>query len=204
VAVIGASYVMPRADSNEIPFGQEVNRTFANMNPSRNMLSLVGEMHSRLPAGYAGVHIRFKDKLVIHDCDDPVIKKAYENVLIGLKENDIPTGSHVLIGNGNQAALICFNHHARGLYTASTINSIIDSDKSLQKMVGKVKSEKSTIFLLLDQILIGMAEKVVLTHAGTTASTFHSKIIKWHERREIILGSIRSSSPRQITNATEI
>ena len=187
MAVIGASYVMPRADPNEIPSGLEVHQTFRNMNPSRKMLSLVREVHSRLPTGYAGVHIRSKDGLVINDCDDPTIKKSYEKVMIGLKENAVPTGSHVLIGNGNRAALLCFNRHAQGLYTASTINSVIDSDESLRKMVDKIKSENSTIYLLLDQILIGVAEKVVLTHAGSTASTFHSKIRHWHGRREMIL-----------------
>ena len=183
VAVIGSAFVIPA------PEGVKKGLLgFKDMlTPSRNFLSLLNQIHSRLPADYAGVHIRFKDNLVVDTCDDPDVKEAYELVFRDLVKQKAAYKGHVLIGNCNRAALRCFHYHAQGRYTASTINDIIDNDEALQRMVDEIKLEKSTIYLLLDQILIALAEKVALRNVATTAGTFRSRIMLWHNRRDTIL-----------------
>jgi hypothetical protein len=137
--------------------------------------------------GYTGVHIRFSDNQVIDDCDESAVKEAYTNVLNDLNDKNVPNDTHILIGNGNRAALKCFDHHAKGQYSASTINGMIDSNGALQRMIDNIKSEKSTIYLLLDQILIGLSETVIFAHTGLSNSTFQPRILKAHTRRETII-----------------
>eukprot|EP00555_Chaetoceros_dichaeta_P001458 CAMPEP_0198278128 /NCGR_PEP_ID=MMETSP1447-20131203/66220_1 /TAXON_ID=420782 /ORGANISM="Chaetoceros dichaeta, Strain CCMP1751" /LENGTH=187 /DNA_ID=CAMNT_0043973197 /DNA_START=741 /DNA_END=1304 /DNA_ORIENTATION=- len=184
---------MATADKNtlqQIPNGTLVQELFENYKPSKKLLSLVRQMYSKLPAGYTGIHIRFKDGVKIDNCDEPVIKSVYEDVF---NNAHMPKDGHVLIGNGNPAAAQCFNHHGNGNYigTVSTINNIIDSDEALTDTLNGIKMEKGTLYLMLDQILIGMAEQIAL--AGISASTFQTQIQNWHRRRHTIIGSVTSN-----------
>jgi len=222
IAVIGSAFVMLRkSEINRDPthpiakLTKPISLYFQhNLIPTRKVLSLLHQIHSKLPEGYKGVHIRFRDWLVVDDCDDPLVKEVYQQVfqdLVGQQQQqhqhqqqknvtitNPTTHAHVLIGNGNRAALTCFRHHAHAhaqetgyQYHASTMNDVIDSDETLQKMVDEIKSEKSTIYLLLDQILIALAETIAFGKVDTTAGTFHSKIKQWHLRRGMILEQMR-------------
>jgi len=188
IAVIGSAYVLPtRLSDPEEYFGEEAKFPFEALIPSQDVLFLLQEMYSRLPKGYTGVHIRFSDNQVIDDCDESAVKEAYTNVLNDLNDKNVPNDTHILIGNGNRAALKCFDHHAKGQYSASTINGMIDSNGALQRMIDNIKSEKSTIYLLLDQILIELSETVIFAHTGLSNSTFQPRILKTHTRRETII-----------------
>jgi hypothetical protein len=222
IAVIGSAFVMLRkSEINRDPthpiakLTKPISLYFQhNLIPTRKVLSLLHQIHSKLPEGYKGVHIRFRDWLVVDDCDDPLVKEVYQQVfqdLVGQQQHqqqknatstktNPTTHAHVLIGNGNRAALTCFRHHAHAhaqetgyQYHASTMNDVIDSDETLQKMVDEIKSEKSTIYLLLDQILIALAETIAFGKVDTTAGTFHSKIKLWHRRRDVILEQMRGA-----------
>jgi hypothetical protein len=190
IAVIGSAFVLPKRLSDPgAYFGREANSSFKDLIPSQKVLFLLQakEMYSRLPKGYTGVHIRFSDNQVIDDCDESAVKEAYTNVFNDLNDKNVPNDTHILIGNGNRAALKCFDHHAKGQYSASTINGMIDSNGALQRMIDNIKSEKSTIYLLLDQILIGLSETVIFAHTGLSNSTFQPRILKAHTRRETII-----------------
>lgn len=114
----------------------------------------------------------------------------------------------VLIGNSNPAAQRCFQHYNSKLgysYEAVTINNILDSQQqqnennhtatnpsstvSLQKIledVGK-ESDKSTVYLLLDMMLLGLANQVQYGKVKTNAGTFQARIKKIHAGRDTIL-----------------
>ena len=114
----------------------------------------------------------------------------------------------VLIGNSNPAAQRCFQHYNSKLgysYEAVTINNILDSQQqqnennhtatnpsstvSLKKIledVGK-ESDKSTVYLLLDMMLLGLANQVQYGKVKTNAGTFQARIKKIHAGRDTIL-----------------
>ena len=98
-----------------------------------------------------------------------------------------PPFRHVPIGVGNTATLPCFKYHAKNRYNASTIVDLIDGDEELQEMVDTIQAEKSTVYALVDQILIGIAESLEFNRVEFGGSTFQSKISVWHQRREEVL-----------------
>jgi len=184
VAVIGSAFVMPYPES--------LKRSSFSILPSQKFLSVIKKLHSRLPQNYTGVHIRFKDGLKIYNCDKPSVKEAYANILIDLKEQNVPSKGHIFIGNGNRLALECFNHHAKELYTASTVNDIIGSDKALKRAVDEIETEKGAIYIMLDQILIALAEKVSFQKIQTTAGTFQMRISHLHKVRDLLLNKMHA------------
>ena len=205
VAVIGSAYVMPKplwTSRGQVAY--YFNKLIA---PNNNFLSLLNQIYSRITEGYAGVAIRFRDDFDIDRCDYPDLKKVYDNVLHDLVKQKFKattstndTRPAVLIGNGHKAAMKCFRHHARGMYNPLTVSGIINSDVHLQYMVDRIESEKSTIYLLLDQILIGLADKLVLQKVATTADTFHSRIRLWHDRRNMVIEKMHSAPNFQLAN----
>jgi len=99
---------------------------------------------------------------------------------------------HILIGDGNKAASKCLRHHSQKEYTLSTVRDIVKGDKVLKSMLDKIKSEKSTIHLLLDQILIALAEEVAFEKVGHNGgSTFHYRIKLWRKQKNRILGKMQ-------------
>lgn len=205
VALIGSAFVMPTPvedDQNEDDdpyFSLELKNKFheyiEGATPSPKMLKLLGSMYQLLPEGYVAVHIRFGDFLQIDDCDEDVVKKAYQDVLNGLAvEKDVKNGTQVLIGNGNKEAKRCFEHHAMGRYPVTTINDIISDHPYIQDLVNDIHTDKNNVYLFLDIILLSVAEHIVFSHAGVNANTFQSQIKFRHNRRkktkELMLASL--------------
>ena len=67
-------------------------------------------------------------------------------------------------------------------------------------MLEGIRSEKDTVYLLLDQILIGLVENVNLkvNFGRKFVSTYQGEIIKWHNRRHDLLTSMKSSGISQL------
>jgi hypothetical protein len=204
IAAIGSGYVIPEPMWNNSR-QQAIFDYFNNkLTPSKKFMQLLKEIHSRLPDNYYGVAIRFRDCLKVDDCDSKDVKEPFERILQYLstkkKNNDNnstePGNSthHILVGDGNEAALKCLRHHSQGEYTVSTVRDIVNRDRVLKRMIEGIKSEKSTIYLLLDQILIALAKEVAFGKVGTTAGTFHARIKLWRKQKNRILGKM------QITN----
>ena len=199
VAVIGSALLMPRPNmTSASPFTRsekmdEVQRYLFGATPSSKMLKLLAEIHSHLPEGYAAVHIRFGDLLLIDDCDDEIVKGAYDIVLSGLEEKKVKHGTHVLIGNGNKEAKRCFEHHARGRYTVSTINDVISAHADIQHLVDGFHLDISHVFMFVDLVLLSVADNVVFAHAGVNANTFQLQIKRRHKIRKILKEKMASA-----------
>ena len=214
IAVIGSGFVLPRIIPNPNYFanakyfgetvGGAMDDFFYQLPSSPEFTSLLREMYALFPSGYVGVHIRFRDKMVIDDCDDAAVVQTYADILRDLNamktmhgkgsgnenenENHTTTRvSHVLIGNGNKAALRCFDHHSKGLYTATTVNQLIESNGRLQAMLNGIPSEQSTIYLLMDLILLGLADQLAFAHLDVVANTFQFQIKSIHKYKDVIL-----------------
>ena len=206
IAVIGSGFVLPRIIPNADYFGETVGGAmddfFYQLPSSPEFTSLLREMYALLPSGYVGVHIRFRDKMVIDDCDDAAVVQTYADILRHLNAmkmmhvkgsgsgHGIHTTtrvSHVLIGNGNKAALRCFDHHSKGRYTATTVNQLIESNGRLQAMLNGIPSEQSTIYLLMDLILLGLADQLAFAKLNVVANTFQIQIRNIHNYKDVIL-----------------
>jgi len=206
IAAIGSGFVIPEPMWNNTR--QQAIFYFFNkrLTPSKKFMQLLKEIHSRLPDNYFGVAIRFKDFLEVDDCDSKDIKEPFERVLQYLstkkKKNNgnnstEPTNSthHILISDGNEAAIKCLRHHSQGEYTVSTARDSVNRESVLKIMIDGIKSENSTIYLLLDQILIALAKEVAFELVGTTGrSTFHERIKLWREQKNRILGKIQMTN----------
>lgn len=186
VAVIGSAFVMPYPEwlESKMVFFHEKPGFKELLYPSPKFLSVVKKIHSHLPLNYTGVHIRFKDNLEVDACDEVVVKETYNRVFDKLKQQNVPPNGYVLIGNGNEASLKCFKHHAKGSYNVSTVQDIIDSDEAIKLDVDEIEAENGTLLILLDQILIAMGDTIVLQKMGTTANTFQFRITQLHEMRD--------------------
>ena len=204
IAAIGSAYVIPKPKWDS---SRQVQTTFhyfrEKLTPSEKIMQLLKEIHSRLPDNYYGVAIRFRDRLKVNDCDSKVIRESFQRVLHSFstkKKNNGKNGPvfsansthHILIGDGNKAALKCLRYHTQGEYTVSTVRDIVHGDEALKSMVDKIKSEKSTIYTLLDQILIALAEEVAFEKVGhNIVSTFHERIKLWRKQKNRILGKMQ-------------
>jgi len=81
----------------------------------------------------------------------------------------------------------------------TTIQDIIDNDQELLQMIESIGSEKETVYLLLDQILIGIADNVRMKFAypsdsSLKGSTYQSRILNWHNGRQRLLDAIEKIS----------
>jgi hypothetical protein len=189
VAVIGSPFVLPAANGN-----YSLKHYFENeLMPSKSMLLLLKQIHSHFPEPYAGVAIRFKDNMKVN-CDDFEVERGYQQIFHNLLEKrallEKDATMFVLVSNGNVAALKCFRHHAQKekyAVNVTTVNDIIDRDKTARRLMKSIKSEVSTIYLLLDQILVALANEVVYQKIQTSWSTFHMRILALHSHKETIL-----------------
>ena len=72
----------------------------------------------------------------------------------------------------------------------------VENDPELLQMFEKIGSEKDNVYLLLDQILIGIAENVVMKPKAS-GSTYQKTITKWHNHRHVILQAMNQVAPQQ-------
>ena len=197
VVAVGSVFHMSIPEPGSRYFGKEVDEAFLSFFLSlpltKEMTILLRELYLRLPSGYVGVHTRFRDlnnKINLMECDHPSVKNVYEQVLDGLLKQNVTNNTHILIGNSKKGTLECMKHHTRGWYSASTINSIIDKNGTLLGTIDQMQVDKSAVYLLLDMVLIGIADRVVfaLERGFPVAySTFQSRIQSLHGYRETII-----------------
>jgi len=193
VAVIGSAFVLRGGGKNVLvdhATTQAFTEYFDNFTPSQKLLSILRKIHHGHQSGYAGVHIRFKDGMEIDDCNSTLVQKAYNYVLHELENKNVTKDTQILIGNSNRAALQCFDYHSKGDYHATIVNEIINSDAMIQKLVDEIKTEKSTVYLLLDQLLIGIADVMVLSSVDFGGSSFQDQMKARHHYRSDILSKI--------------
>ena len=221
VAVIGSAFVTKPAgkelgDLNV--FDALSNYFLYELLPSQNMMSLLQRVHSTLPLHYTGVAIRFGDYFKFQNCDEPMVKQAYEAVFLNLtakstamlsstKEKSVagrqPSNAiehFVLLSSGHKDTMRCFRHYANKQenhrFDASTVHDVIQQHEDIQALVRSYAnfSELDTIYLLLDQILIGMADQIILQRIQEHSHTFHDRIKIWHRNRESLLAKMNRTA----------
>ena len=195
--------------------------------PSHSLLVLLKEIYLKLPKGYVGVHMRFKDFYKCsktkrtkkkktrnvsceHECQKKEVMQAYQTILEDLDndnavhlhktQNMTQQQQHVLIAVGNDVVIPCFQYHAAARnqthnarhtkYKVFTIPSIIERNETLLQMLEAIETEKSILYILLEQILIGMAESVHFGLVHVSGSTFQRMIKTFHHRRSELMKSI--------------
>ena len=102
--------------------------------------------------------------------------------------------SHVLLGYGNEIVPRCFKYFAKEKYSFTTVYETVENDPELLQTLERIGSEKETVYLLLDQILIGVAENIVMKLPPMTGSTYQMRIQKWHNHRHDILQAMNQVS----------
>jgi hypothetical protein len=201
VAVLGSAFNMDldfaAFDKNASNFFADF---FAGFPPSDNVLSLLKLIHSKLPKGYIGVHIRVADyplKTMFGNLKYPCGDKQgtlYKNVLerIGLADTNQAAAASVLIGRSNSHVKGCFQRFSKGRCNVTTVNDIIGGDKEILRLLENIHLDKSTVYLLLDQILIALAERIEMESARDY-STFQDLIVRRHRLRNVMLAMFENN-----------
>ena len=196
IAAIGSAYLIR-------PTNAIRKWSFNQLKMSTAMLILLNAIYKKLPENYTGVHIRIHDsakckpqKTCEEKCNEERMKNAFLDLM---KDIDfLHNTPHVLLGYGNEVVKNCFQYFAKGKYVATTVYDIVENDEELLYMLESIGSEKETIYLLLDQILIAIAENVRMKFAENPdnpqikASTYQRRIKTLHNRRYEILAQINS------------
>lgn len=205
IAAIGSTFVVPTpANAVEVGNWNEIESYFSHMELSRDMLILLQTIYKKLPPNYIGAHVRITDGRICNPlktcevtCTRDEHKIAFTELIRDI--DAITNTSHVLLGSGNEVSLKCFRYYSKEKYAVTTIQDILDNDPELLQMVENIGSEKETVFLLLDQILIGIAENVRMKFAYPSnhplkGSTYQSRIQHWHNGRQRLLEAMNEIS----------
>ena len=206
VAVIGSGYALPftnHRESLDANTASAIDNFFHKLPLTPKLQEIVKQLYSLVSkSGYFGLHVRFRDNLVIHNCSE--VTETYTKVFSRLNESNGLSPStakhHLLVGNSNKAVLRCFRYHDQeGRYHATTINEIIDKNDELKALIDAIVAvPKSTVYLLLDMVLLSLAENVVLAtqeDGYAFESTFQSIIQDLHVHRESTLEKLGIHSP---------
>ena len=130
-------------------------------------------------------------------CNEERYKSAFKELIMDI--DNWHNASHVLLGYVNEIVPKCFEYFAKEKYSFTTVFETVENDPELLQMLERIGSEKDTVYLLLDQILIGIAENVVMkfsflySNPKVSGSTYQKTITKWHNHRHDILQAISFS-----------
>jgi hypothetical protein len=108
-------------------------------------------------------------------------KNVLERIFVG-DSNVMAAPASVLIGRVDSNSKNCFQAFTEGRCNVTTVNDIVDGDEEIQRLIDNIHLEKSTIYLLLDQFLIALAERIEM-ESFYPVSTFQINIRERHRFR---------------------
>jgi hypothetical protein len=204
VAVIGSAFFSWDALQNDFStFDKNASRVFHNFFSgfpmSRTFLTVLRKVYAKLlPSSssnkYIGVHIRLKDKskFPCGDKDGTRYKKVADRILAQT------VNATVLIGCGVnakakdclQSSLLSNKYQAPVVHT---VNDLLNGDEEIIRLIESIELEKTTLFLLLDLILIALADRVELESHYKFESTFQVLIDRRHDFRSKTLEEMDSN-----------
>lgn len=208
VAVIGSAFFLfiefPKLNSTEKPYARPFfdEGDFRSILPSDRFLKAVKKALNVLgDANYVGIHMRFKDaKDGSINCTDRDIRNAYTNVRNNLRRQRVKQNATIFLGSSNRKVQQCYleNNHVQNGYTkVRTLHDLLEQDKQLKQMLTEeFVLDDTTLFVLLDQILISLANKIVLDQSSfqkfyNFESSFQIMIMYRHTKRQHILNSLK-------------
>ncbi|GFH59606.1 predicted protein [Chaetoceros tenuissimus] len=172
------------------------------------MLKLLAAIYKKLPRNYIGAHVRVDDKATCkpqnsceETCNEERAKNAFKDLITDI--DNLHNASHVLLGYGSEMVPKCFEYFAKEKYSFTTVYETVENDPELLQMLERIGSEKDTVYLLLDQILIGIAQNVVMkfsflySNPKVSVSTYQKTITKWHNHRHDILQAMSQVAPQR-------
>jgi hypothetical protein len=218
VAVLGSAFVMPQPLPNSTYFDHHIQNVFSKyfgLKLGDKFMTLLKSLYEQFTAvvdhgDYSAVHVRFQDGMKIPSCNTTRVRNLYLELFARLKERNVTHGSHVLVADSNPAAFDCFQYHAAAaaagsdvVYRGFRIKDYIILDNGnhnnpnhskIKEMFNNINVQKDTLYLLLDQIMVGLGKEVVFSFHGTTmrSSTFQGQIMRWHENRKSILAAMEA------------
>jgi len=172
----------PPYSSHPIPFEE----LFVSYPPSPTLIPILKQMYALLPEHYTGVQIRLRDFNV--DCNSPAVQTAFGNVFESLFSQNVSTNTPVLIASNYAAAAECFRQRSQSTDIdqryghVSTVESLISGQPQLQKMIKESRIADEIAYLLLDQIVIALADVLVFDTSAfvVKGSTFQLMIQSRH------------------------
>mmetsp|Transcript_56022 Transcript_56022/g.65448 ORF Transcript_56022/g.65448 Transcript_56022/m.65448 type:complete len:457 (+) Transcript_56022:328-1698(+) len=190
VAIIPSAFVIRSSNSQSEAFS----RNFLVYPPSSNLLAVIHSVRARLPPDYIGLHMRYKDKYNSEKCfseNKTEVSDMIQHENMAMMEKDGTNGtSSVFIASNSQKVVTCYKQFLRkaGFRTLS-LSDVLEKDSSV---LASIKVPLSTIYLVLDQIMVSLGNRVVLQSKmgiSTFQSTFQRVIVEWNtERSELKLG----------------
>lgn len=201
IAAIGSTFFNSPPHATERSNWKDIESYFDNFDLSTDMLKVLATIYKKLPKNYIGAHVRVDDRATCkprNSCEKTCNEERYKN---GFKEliidiDNLHNASHVLLGYGNEMVPKCFEYFAKEKYSFTTVFDTVENDPELLRMLERIGSEKGTVYLLIDQILIGIAENIVMKPKAS-GSTYQNTITKWHNHRHGILQAMNQVAPQR-------
>uniref|UniRef100_A0A7S2UE97 Peptide-O-fucosyltransferase 1 n=1 Tax=Attheya septentrionalis TaxID=420275 RepID=A0A7S2UE97_9STRA len=188
IAVIGSAFIIRNRKPENLGFSDK--QLFLGFPPSKKMLHIIKKMREKLPQYYHGVHIRFFDNQKFN-CKDLEITQMFDSILQEAQHNFTATGETTMfVGFSHPTLKRCMTEY----YINSTCNvmfldDLMDEDSDIQSLVENVRVEKGTLYLVLDQLLIALADHIVFRDL-MGGSTFQGLIKARHQYKDDILAQL--------------
>jgi hypothetical protein len=187
IAVIGSAFIIGNKPEN-LGFSDE--QLFLGFPPSKKVLHIIKKMRKRLPQHYHGVHIRFLDKQKF-DCKDLEITEMFHSIMQEAQHNLTATGETTMfVGFSHPNLKICMTEYCmNSTCNVMFLEDLMDEDLDIQSLINNVRVEKGTLYLLLDQLLIALADHIML-RSFMAGSTFQVLIEVQHRYKDDILSQL--------------
>lgn len=185
VAIIPSAFRVRATNSQSKAF----KRNFLVYPPSFNLLAAIHSVRARLPPDYIGLHMRYEDEYNF-ECSSEKKTEVLDMIQhenLAMMEKDETNGtSSVFIASSSQKAVTCYKQFLRDAGSRTfCLNDVVEKDSAV---LASIKAPLGTIYLVLDQIMVSLGNRVVL-HSKMGGSTFQDVIKEWNtERSELKLG----------------
>ena len=188
IAMIGSAFNLQNKFENHTISAQLLNFPL-----TPRMHVLIQGIRSKLPSRYIGVHMRFKDDATF-DCasNETEIATAFHNVVTEIQHKQVTS---VLVGESHPQAAPCLRAALPSSFTILTVSDMVKKHPKIHRLMNDIPLQLNTVHLLLDQLLLALADWVVLDTTAFYAfsSTFQTLIEERHRHRTSIVQGNRSS-----------
>ena len=176
VALIPSVFTSKNRNSQSKTFLQNV----LSFHPSSKMMALQQIILNHIGQPYVSAHVRYDDRFRRRCSSEPKLLDWVRQEQESLNMN-MPHPP-VYFASSSQTSTVCnrqFFEHA-GLQAFTLSDLLVKEDVS--QMLSSIKVPKEIMYLILDQLLVSLGEKVILNNKMPQFSTFHMVVRVRHSR----------------------
>ena len=204
IAILPSAFILNNSNTQTKHFMDNV----LGFPPSSNLSEFINILKNRISTNYIGIHLRYQDsadnnnanKEFRFKCSEDNKISVFHN-LVGMKNvshvSAASTSISVFLASNSRKAVKCYKQFLvdKGIQVFTLEDLFAQEQNHATKLSSGIKTTKSTIYLILDQILVSMGKQILLVNkmkhldsfAGEDAygSTFQWVIKTRHEASKL-------------------